>query len=182
MKLGVIGIGNIMYSDEGVGVHFMHALQQNYKFTPNSPDDSIEFIDGGTLAALLMHILVEFDEILLIDCIDADEGSIGDVYFFDYEAMPKSVKWSGSAHEVEMLETLQMLDLCGDRPRTQILAVVPMRIEPMRFSVSDEVLKSSEIMERTAIDFIASRGFSCEKIGNLSVRDIAENFDSKGKN
>ncbi|MBQ3675512.1 MAG: hydrogenase maturation protease, partial [Campylobacter sp.] len=79
MKLLVLGIGNVMFSDEGIGVHFAKMLQKNYTF--KSDEHSIEFIDGGTLANLLMPILAEFDEVLLIDCIDADGGEIGDVYF-----------------------------------------------------------------------------------------------------
>ena len=68
--------------------------------------------------------MAEFDEILLVDCIDADGAKGGEVYFFDYDAMPKQISWSGSAHEVEMLQTLQMMDLCGDLPHVKILAVV----------------------------------------------------------
>ncbi|MBR4140438.1 MAG: HyaD/HybD family hydrogenase maturation endopeptidase [Campylobacter sp.] len=178
MKLLVLGIGNVMFSDEGIGVHFAKMLQKNYTF--KSDKHSIEFIDGGTLANLLMPILAEFDEILLIDCIDADDSEIGDVYFFDYEVMPNAIKWSGSAHEIEMLQTLQMMELCGDMPKTHILGVVPKRIEPMSFVISDELQKSSQVMEKQALNFIASLGFSYEKIANFSVQDIANEFEKTG--
>ena len=167
-----------MFSDEGIGVHFAKMLQKNYTF--KSDKHSIEFIDGGTLANLLMPILAEFDEILLIDCIDADDADIGDVYFFDYEVMPNMIKWSGSAHEIEMLQTLQMMELCGDMPKTHILGVVPKRIEPMSFTISDELQKSSQVMEKQALNFIASLGFSYEKIANFSVQDIANEFEKTG--
>ena len=178
MKLLVLGIGNVMFSDEGIGVHFAKMLQKNYRF--KSENHTIEFIDGGTLANLLMPILAEFDEILLIDCIDADDSEIGDVYFFDYEVMPNAIKWSGSAHEIEMLQTLQMMELCGDMPKTHILGVVPKRIEPMSFAISDELQKSSQVMEKQALKFIAGLGFSYEKISNFSVQDIANEFEMTG--
>mgnify|MGYP001642027693 CR=1 FL=1 len=269
----VLGIGNVIYADEGIGVHFVRALAQNYKFypkatarnsmagenfaaqnstqnsierdplqnfadenfiseqnfaavnldrnstsehfakqnftsnftlqnsvinsvaqssintdfvavnsaAPSSSADQIRFIDGGTLASFLMPTMAEFDEILLVDCIDADGAKGGEVYFFDYEAMPKQVSWSGSAHEVEMLQTLQMMDLCGDLPHVKILAVVPRRIEEASFKLSSVILESSKIMEKTALKYLSDLGFAHEKIADLSAQDIADRFAKRGR-
>ena len=221
----VLGIGNVIYADEGIGVHFVRALAQNYKFYPKTavrnfmadenlmaqnfmqnsiinsaaqssinsdfvaansaaPSNSsaqIRFIDGGTLASFLMPTMAEFDEILLVDCIDADGAEGGEVYFFDYEAMPKQISWSGSAHEVEMLQTLQMMDLCGDLPHVKILAVVPRRIEEASFKLSSVILESSKIMEKTALKHLSDLGFAHEKIADLSAQDIADRFAKRGR-
>ena len=283
----VLGIGNVIYADEGIGVHFVRALAQNYKFYPkaaarnsmagedfaaqnfiqnsaqvsaiqnsslqnsiecdfsqNSADtnsnseqnfaavnldrnstsehsakqnfasnftsqnslinsaaqssidsdfvavnsaapsssaDQIRFIDGGTLASFLMPTMAEFDEILLVDCIDADGAKGGEVYFFDYDAMPKQISWSGSAHEVEMLQTLQMMDLCGDLPHVKILAVVPQRIEEASFKLSSAILESSKTMEKTALKYLSDLGFAHEKIADLSAQDIADRFAKRGR-
>ena len=282
MRVLVLGIGNVIYADEGIGVHFVRALAQNYKFypktaarnsmagenfaarnstknsterdssqnsasensnseqnsaavnslrnstavnldrnstpehsakqncasnftsqnsvinsaaqnsidtdfvavnsaAPSSSTDQIRFIDGGTLASFLMPTMAEFDEILLVDCIDADGAEGGEVYFFDYDAMPKQISWSGSAHEVEMLQTLQMMDLCGDLPHVKILAVVPRRIEEASFKLSSVILKSSKIMEKTALQYLSDLGFAHEKIADLSAQDIADRFAKRGR-
>ena len=283
----VLGIGNVIYADEGIGVHFVRALAQNYKFypkaaarnsiagedfvaqnfmqnsaqvsaiqnstsqnsierdslqnfagensifeqnfatvnldrnstsehsakqdsasnftsqnsvinsaaqssinanlvaknsaAPSNSADLIRFIDGGTLASFLMPTMAEFDEILLVDCIDADGAKGGEVYFFDYDAMPKQISWSGSAHEVEMLQTLQMMDLCGDLPHVKILAVVPRRIEEASFKLSSVILESSKIMEKTALKYLSDLGFAHEKIADLSAQDIADRFAKRGR-
>ncbi len=283
----VLGIGNVTYADEGIGVHFVRALAQNYKFypktavrnfmagedfaaqnstqnsaqvsaiqnftsqnsiernslqnfadknfiseqnfaavnlnrnstpehsakqnfasnsalqnsvinsaaqssinadfvavnsaAPSSSADQIRFIDGGTLASFLMPTMAEFDEILLVDCIDAEGAKGGEVYFFDYDAMPKQISWSGSAHEVEMLQTLQMMDLCGDLPHVKILAVVPRRIEEASFKLSSVILESSKIMEKTALKHLSDLGFAHEKIADLSAQDIADRFAKRGR-
>ncbi len=269
----VLGIGNVIYADEGIGVHFVRALAQNYKFypkaaarnsmagedfaaqnfmqnstepdslqnsanensisgqnfaavnldrnstsehsakqnsasnftlqnsvinstaqssintdfvavnsaVPSSSADQIRFIDGGTLASFLMPTMAEFDEILLVDCIDADGAKGGEVYFFDYDAMPKQISWSGSAHEVEMLQTLQMMDLCGDLPHVKILAVVPQRIEEASFKLSSVILESSKTMEKTALKYLSDLGFAHEKIADLSAQDIADRFAKRGR-
>ena len=283
----VLGIGNVIYADEGIGVHFVRALAQNYKFypkaaarnsmagediaaqnfmqnsaqvsaiqnstsqnsierdslqnfadensifkqnfaavkldrnstsensakqnsasnftsqnsvinsaaqssidsdfiavnsaVPSNSVDQISFIDGGTLASFLMPTMAEFDEILLVDCIDADGAKGGEVYFFDYDAMPKQISWSGSAHEVEMLQTLQMMDLCGDLPHVKILAVVPQRIEEASFKLSSVILESSKTMEKTALKYLSDLGFAHEKIADLSAQDIADRFAKRGR-
>ena len=283
----VLGIGNVIYADEGIGVHFVRALAQNYKFypkaaarnsmagedfavqnstqnsaqvsaiqnstsqnsikrnslqnfadenfiseqnfaavnldrnstsehsakqdsasnstsqnlainsaaqgsinadlvaenpaAPSQSTDQIRFIDGGTLASFLMPTMAEFDEILLVDCIDAEGAKGGEVYFFDYDAMPKQISWSGSAHEVEMLQTLQMMDLCGDLPHVKILAVVPQRIEEASFKLSSVILESSKIMEKTALKYLSDLGFAHEKIADLSAQDIADRFAKRGR-
>ena len=283
----VLGIGNVIYADEGIGVHFVRALAQNYKFypkaaarnsmagedfaaqnfmqnsaqvsaiqnstsqnsikrdflqnfadensifeqnfttanldrnstsensaeqnsasnftsqnlainsaaqgsinadlvaknpaVPSNSADQIRFIDGGTLASFLMPTMAEFDEILLVDCIDADGAKGGEVYFFDYDAMPKQISWSGSAHEVEMLQTLQMMDLCGDLPHVKILAVVPQRIEEASFKLSSVILESSKTMKKTALKYLSDLGFAHEKIADLSAQDIADRFAKRGR-
>ena len=287
MRVLVLGIGNVIYADEGIGVHFVRALAQNYKFypktaarnsmagenfaaqnfmqnsaqvsaiqnsslqnsiecdslqnfagensifeqnfatvnlnrnstsensaeqnsasnstsqnsiinsaaqgsinanlvaknpaAPSSSADQIRFIDGGTLASFLMPTMAEFDEILLVDCIDAEGAKGGEVYFFDYDAMPKQISWSGSAHEVEMLQTLQMMDLCGDLPHVKILAVVPRRIKEASFKLSSVILQSSKIMEKTALKYLSDLGFANEKIADLSAQDIADRFAKRGR-
>ncbi|MBZ7936289.1 HyaD/HybD family hydrogenase maturation endopeptidase [Campylobacter sp. B0100352/1] len=173
MKFLVLGIGNIMFADEGIGVHVCNFLKKNYEFT--HPIHSIEFIDGGTLALQLSYIIASYDRVILIDCIDADNANIGDVFFFPYEAMPKNLNWSGSAHEVEMLQTLQYMELMGDLPQTQILACIPKRIEPMSFQLSNEILKSSEIMKKTLLDYLKKEGFECKKVKNYSLQELANN-------
>lgn len=173
MNFLVLGIGNIMFADEGIGVHVCNFMKKNYKFT--HPIHTIKFIDGGTLALQLSYIIASYDRVILIDCIDADNANIGDVFFFPYEAMPKNLNWSGSAHEVEMLQTLQYMELAGDLPRIQILACIPKRIKPMSFQLSSEIVKSSKIMEKTLLDYLKKEGFEYKKIGNYSLQELADN-------
>lgn len=171
MKFLILGIGNIVFADEGLGVHLCKQLEKNYKFT--SDKHSIDFVDGGTLALQLSYIIAQYDKMIVIDCIDADDAKAGDVFFFPYDAMPKKISWSGSAHEVEMLQTLQYMELVGDLPQTQILACVPKRIEQMSFELSKEIVNASKIMIDTVIKHLEKEDFSCEKIADFSLQDLA---------
>ena len=178
MKALVLGIGNVMFSDEGVGVHFAEMMKRNYEFTHKT--HSLEFIDGGTLAIALTPIIARSDYLIVVDCISAEGGEVGDVYFFDYEAMPSKISWNGSAHEVEMLETLNLMELAGDLPKTKILGVIPKRIEPMSFELSNEVQKAALTMEKTLLLHLKELGFSYKKIADFTVLDMAKEYENKG--
>ena len=222
MRVLVLGIGNVMFGDEGVGVHFVKMMERNYKFSPkpsakfdsdlNLGDKSdtsnldgensnlssdlvrsdgskfnadganleLRFIDGGTLAMALTPVIAWADVLIVADCISAEGGETGDVYFFGYEQMPPAVSWNGSAHEVEMLETLRLMELAGDLPRTKILGIVPKRIEPMSFELSAQAQEGVNLMKKTLLNELSRLGFSYEKIANFSVSDIALEFSKKG--
>ena len=174
MKVLVLGIGNVMYADEGIGVHFTRMIERNFTF--KSKEHTLNFVDGGTMAAFLIPIIAEYDYLIVVDCLDADDSKVGDVYFFDFEAMPKSISWSGSAHEVEMLETLQLMDLAGDRPTTKIIGVIPKRIEPMSFALSSEIQKAVPTMEKALLAELERLGFDYERVSNLKITDISEDW------
>lgn len=217
MRVLVLGIGNVMFGDEGVGVHFVKMMERNYKFSSkngakfdfdvnlddkfdalnldvansnlssdpkfNNADGAnleLKFIDGGTLAMALTPVIAWADVLIVADCISAEGGDTGDVYFFGYEQMPPAVSWNGSAHEVEMLETLRLMELAGDLPRTKILGIVPKRIEPMSFELSEQAQEGANLMEKTLLNELSHLGFCYEKIANFSVCDIALEFSKKG--
>lgn len=122
MNILILGIGNILFGDEGIGVHLSNLLKVNYTF---SGESSVDIVDGGTMAQHLIPLITQYQQVLILDCIDANDAKVGDVYFFDFSAVPNNITWAGSAHEVEMLQTLKMIEMLGDLPPTKILGVKP---------------------------------------------------------
>jgi len=172
LKILVLGIGNVVCADEGVGVHLCRTIEKNYKFT--SDKHTLTFVDGGTLAERLIPIIVEYDYMIMFDCVDANDGEIGDVYFFDFEDVPNSISWSGSAHEVEMLQTLMMMDMVGDRPKTKIIGIIPEVISDTTLQMSKPVIKGSALMEKTFLKHLQELGIGYEKVNNLHIQDVAQ--------
>jgi len=146
MKILILGIGNILFQDEGIGAHFVHYINEKYKFI--SKENSIDIADGGTLAQRLIPLIVKYDYVIVIDCIDVLKSKPGEVYFFDFENIPDSVSWQGSVHEVEMLQTLNMIYMNNDLPTTKIVGVIPKRIiDDTTFELSDEIVSAVDTME-----------------------------------
>ena len=172
MKILVLGIGNLLFGDEGIGVHFIKYMGEKYRF---EGEHQIDIVDGGTLAQRLIPIIVEYDHVIIIDTINAQGVKAGEVYFFDFDAVPDTVDWQGSAHEVEMLQTLNMMDLAGDRPSTMIMGVVPTIIEATEFSLSKGVADAVPLMEKTLLDYLKTVGVDAVKKAEVDIQDILPN-------
>jgi hydrogenase maturation protease len=172
MKILVLGIGNVMFSDEGVGVHLCRLVEQKYAF--KSSEHTVDFVDGGTLAERLTPILAQYDYAIIFDCVSANGGEVGDVYFFDFEDVPNSITWQGSAHEVEMLQTLTMMDLVGDRPKTKVIGIIPEVVNITTFELTPPVREGSRLMEKTFLNHMRELGFEIElKEPDLSIQSVA---------
>ena len=172
MKILVLGIGNLLFGDEGIGVHFIKYMGEKYQF---DGEHQIDIVDGGTLAQRLIPIIVEYDHLIIIDTINATGVKAGEVYFFDFDAVPDAVDWQGSAHEVEMLQTLNMMDLAGDRPTTQIMGVVPTVIEATEFSLSEGVADAVPLMEKTLLDYLQKMNVHAVKKAEVDMQAILPN-------
>ena len=173
MKILVLGIGNILFGDEGIGVHLVNYLEEKYEF---EGPHQVDFIDGGTLAQRLIPIIVEYDKVFVFDTVDVDEAEIGDVYFFDFLDVPECVSWQGSAHEVEMLQTLEMIHMMGDLPETKIIGVVPYVIgEDTTFTITKPVLKAAKLMEKILITELEKLGIKAKvKNPDVNLQEIAK--------
>jgi hydrogenase maturation protease len=172
VKILVLGIGNLLFGDEGIGVHFINYIGEKYRF---DGEHQIDIVDGGTLAQRLIPIIVEYDHVVIIDTINAPGVNAGEVYFFNFDAVPDAVDWQGSAHEVEMLQTLNMMDLAGDRPPTMIMGVVPTVIEATEFSLSDGVASAVPLMEKTLLDHLRTIGIQGVKKAEVDIKSILPN-------
>jgi len=172
VKILVLGIGNLLFGDEGIGVHFINYIGEKYRFEGKP---QIDLVDGGTLAQRLIPIIVEYDHVIIIDTINAPGVHAGEVYFFDFDAVPDAVDWQGSAHEVEMLQTLNMMDLAGDRPPTMIMGVVPTVIEATEFSLSEGVAAAVPLMEKTLLNYLKTMGIDAVKKTDIDIQAILPN-------
>lgn len=171
MKILVLGVGNILFGDEGIGVHLCNYLKVNYAVETTH---QLDFIDGGTLAQSLIPLIVSYDEVLILDCVSVDGGEVGDVYSFPFSKVPNSITWAGSAHEVEMLQTLRMIEVMGDLPVVNIIGIVPYIIgEDTTFELTQPLKDGAKLMEKLAIEFLDKRGVSLRKIKDIDLQIVA---------
>ncbi|MFC3847608.1 HyaD/HybD family hydrogenase maturation endopeptidase [Helicobacter baculiformis] len=156
MDILVLGVGNILLGDEGVGVHLCHQLKCSYHFTHKG---KLTFMDGGTMAQALIPWIVEYDRILILDCVSVVGAQVGALYCFDFDQIPAEITWAGSAHEVEMLQTLKLTALMGDLPLTTIIGLVPAIMQDRTtFELSPDLLQGARLAKEHALKILAQWG------------------------
>ena len=119
----ILGIGCILYSDEGFGVRVVEKLQQLYEF----PDDVL-VVDGGVLGINLLGVISKPDHLIVVDAI-RNRGNAGDLYRLQGDAIPERIRAKNSLHQVDFLEALTLCRALDKVPETIILGVEPADIE-----------------------------------------------------
>ena len=116
----VLGIGNILLSDEGVGVRAVEALRAGYEVPPG-----LNLIDGGTSAMELLDDLEGLDLLIVLDAVRAGNAP-GALVHLSGDEVPVFFRARLSPHQIGLAEVLATLDLLGRAPRaTVVLGVEP---------------------------------------------------------
>jgi hydrogenase maturation protease len=118
----ILGIGNSLLSDEGLGIRMLDYLQRHYPELPN-----ITYLDGGTLSFTLAPWIEEADRLIVIDAAEL-KASPGTIEVFEGEAMDRfSSKTKRSVHEVSLGDLLAIAHLTGFLPENRALVAVQPR-------------------------------------------------------
>ena len=112
----VLGIGNILLQDEGIGIHLLNFMERCF---PTFPD--VTYLDGGTLSFTLASDIEEHDHLLVLDAVElhADPGTL---CCYENEAMDHFLGTTKrSAHEVGLLDLMDIARLTGHLPSHRAL-------------------------------------------------------------
>ena len=101
-EIVLLGVGNILLTDEGLGVHAVKDLKESFSFTP-----AITIVDGGTMGMELLTYMRGMKKILLVDAINGGE-SPGTVYEFPHKELEQYFTEHISVHEVGMQDILRI--------------------------------------------------------------------------
>lgn len=117
MKILVLGIGNTLLTDEGVGIFAMRELEARL-----GPRADMKFLDGGTLSFTLALPISECDALLVIDAAELG-GEPGTVRSFEGEEMDRfmGANRKSSVHEVGLLDLMSISLLSGHWPQQRVL-------------------------------------------------------------
>jgi hydrogenase maturation protease len=120
----ILGIGNILLRDEGIGVHVVEHLQKQ----PLPPN--VDVIDGGTAGFDLLDIISDRHIIILIDAIDADYPP-ATIVRFTPEDLEASTQPQLSAHNIDFTQALKMAAMLNCAPqKVVIFGIQPQSVEP----------------------------------------------------
>jgi len=127
-KTMILGVGNLLLRDEGVGVHVATNLQEF------PLPDHIEVVEGGTDGFKLFHLIMEADRLIVVDCVKGGDEP-GSIYRFDiddYDHFPDVYKTS--VHQISIEEVITLSGTMRAPPTTTIIGIEP-----------DEIFMSMEL-------------------------------------
>lgn len=123
-ELAVLGLGNILRSDDGIGVRLVDELARNADRYPN-----VKFIDGGTGGLRLLNRFDEFPAFLALDAAEMKLLPASHRWITPRDVTPSS-QASFSLHDVDFAQTLTYAEQFFFRPATAILAIQPQTLQP----------------------------------------------------
>ena len=130
-RILLLGVGNILYSDEGVGVHAVKHLEDSYSFS-----DNVTLLEGGTMGKLLMHAITDCDRLIIMDAVLGGHEP-GSVYRLVDEGLRKSLGFHDSQHQVDLVDTLIYCELIGNRPEAVVIGMEPADWKTLSMELTD---------------------------------------------
>ena len=157
-RITILGLGNILLSDEGFGVHFVRHIENKYSMPEN-----IEIIDGGVMGYVLLDIFDRSDVMIVIDCIKLDDEP-GSIFRFTNEEFLTKIPPPTSAHEVKFADVMIKAEMMADLPDMIFLCIIPKQYKDMDLEMTDELKTRIPVME----------GLLLKELENLGVRPEAK--------
>ena len=136
MRIAVLGLGNILLSDEGVGVRVVEALAAGWQ-TPAE----VELVDGGTCAMEMLEQLEDLDTLIVVDCVRGNRPPATPVVLKGAD-VPVFFRTKLSPHQVGLSDVLASLEFAGRAPRETVI----IGIEPASMALGMEL--SPAVAER----------------------------------
>jgi len=146
----VLGVGNYLLGDEGVGVHAVRALEQRQL------PEGVTALDGGTGGFHLLSLFQEHDPILLIDA-TMDGAPAGTVRLLQPKFasdFPRTL----SAHDIGLRDLLESAALLGPLPSLYLITVSIERLQGMSIELSPRVHDAIPEVVNKALEILASFG------------------------
>lgn len=152
-RILIVGVGNLLLGDEGVGIHAVRELEKR------SLPPYVDVVDGGTAGLNLLDLLISHERVIIIDAVDGG-AQPGTVFRFSPEEIVEDVeRLPLSLHQMEVLNVLQLATYLGQplppivvygiQPETmdwstELSATLRSRLEELLHAVLNEVSASDQ--------------------------------------
>ena len=155
-RILILGVGNILFTDEGIGVRALEWLREHYTFP-----EQITLVDGGTLGMGLMDALLSCDRVYVLDAVLCG-GAPGSVYRLTDNDLRKSVSFRDSLHQTDLVDTLIYCDILGHRPEGIVFGMEPSDYHTMTVGLSPVCEQALPGLATHLVEELRSLGLSIQ--------------------
>lgn len=132
-KVFVIGVGNYLLGDEGVGVHVVNRMRSG------PLPEGVEVVDGGVGGLFLLEFFEKADKVILVDAV-LGGGKPGDIYVVKPEEFEEGgVKSLSSSHDVDVQLLVKVAREMNALPELILVGVEPKNYKEVGVTLSREV-------------------------------------------
>lgn len=152
MRTVILGIGNTILSDEGVGVHAVGALLTNYDLPAG-----VEVMDGGTAGMELLEPLSGVNLLVVLDAVKSGRPA-GTIVKIIGDEVPVFFRTKISPHQISICDVLASLELIGDKPKEMVLIGVEPDSLELGLEMTPAIAACMSEMVDMAVAELAARG------------------------
>lgn len=152
----ILGIGNLLWADEGFGVRAAESLHRHYDFPAN-----VTLMDGGTQGIYLLQFVQDADLLVIFDAVDFGLAP-GALHVVEGDDVPNYMGAKKvSLHQTGFQEVLAMAEMLGDKPDEMLLVgVQPVQIEDYGGSLAPLTRSRIEPATEAARHWLSARGIT----------------------
>ena len=125
----VIGVGNPLMGDDGIGIAAISAVRDRW-----GESESLSLVDGGTWGMNLLPLIESADRLLILDAIDRGVAP-GSLVALEGDDIPRQLAIKVSPHQTDLREALALAELRGALPRV----MVALGIQPAHVALSTDL-------------------------------------------
>jgi hydrogenase maturation protease len=161
LKILVLGIGNVLLTDEGIGVRALKELERKYTFPAN-----VELLDGGTAGIELLRHIRKRDYLIIIDAMKCSQEP-GTVVRVEGNDVPAAFRTRISPHQLGLSDLLAAAMLTDELPEKLVLFGVEPESIDIGLDLTDTVEASVDKLIGAVVDELRSVG--CSLVPNEAI-------------
>jgi hydrogenase maturation protease len=169
-KIALIGIGNIMFHDEGLGAYLSKYIEENYEI-PNN----LTIVEGGTLGFSLMTYYQEYDKIIVVGT-GSKEGPVGTIASENAdEVMANESATRKTANEVEITMMIEICSFHENMGEVQLITMVAEDIIEVKNGMTPEALAHMPKLVEATLEELKNSGIELKRNSkNVSFEEVID--------
>jgi hydrogenase maturation protease len=155
-RITVMGIGNPLVKDEGVGVRVIETMMSTLAFP-----DNVTLVDAGTMGMGILNLFQDCDFLLVIDAIDGTGEPAGTVVRLSPDDLaPNQIKHS--MHDMRLVDVLEAAMLMGTRPEADCIGIQILDMDGIGIGLTEPVEAAVPAAVAAALQILAEHGITAQ--------------------
>ena len=157
MSILVLGLGNLLMSDDSIGVRIVQQLQQNFRVP-----EGVTIVDGGTLGLDLLPYIEEAAQLLIIDALEM-QAEPGSLFRLEGDEVPRAFASKLSVHQMGLQDLLAVAELQGYAPQKLLVHGIQAGSIEMKLELSPPVAAAMDGLLDAVVNELLDWGVAIEK-------------------